>query len=403
MHICDKRWCGACAGAVALALMAGCASPGPPLPPSLKLPAVVTDLAANRTGDAVTLRWTTPADTTDKLPIKGPIVAEICREMLAATLAPASGAKAAMTVPCAPVVGHASVVPGESELVDALPAALTSGPAQLLAYRVQLRNTAGHTAGPSAAVYAASGAAPEAIEGLQAKATKAGVVLEWRAEASVPEDAGVGAVELDRVWVDAPAERRQLTSSAASGNGAPKSDLGLGAPAKEPAESHLRVTAAEDAGGTIDRGAEMGRSYRYMAQRVRTLNVGGKMLEVHSMASASVTVAVRDIFPPETPAGLVAVPGFAGADDAARRPVIDLSWEPDSEPDLAGYRVYRRELDGTTPEVWRVLGPELVTVPAYRDLSVGSGQRYAYRVTAVSGAGNESGPSAEVVESAPVQ
>jgi hypothetical protein len=396
MHICDKRWCGACAGAVALALMAGCASPGPPLPPSLKLPAVVTDLAANRTGDAVTLRWTTPADTTDKLPIKGPIVAEICRETLAAPSASASAAKAA-TAPCSPVVGHASVVPGESELVDALPAALTSGPAQLLAYRVQLRNAAGHTAGAAAAVYAASGAAPEAIEGLQAKATKAGVVLEWRAEATVPE----GAVELDRVWVDAPAERRQLTSSAASGNGAPKSDLGLGAPAKEPAESHLRVTAAEDAGGTIDRGAQIGRSYRYMAQRVRTLNVGGKTLEVRSVPSASVTVAVRDVFPPETPVGLVAVPGFAGADDAARKPAIDLSWEPDGEPDLAGYRVYRRELDGTTPEVWRTLGAVLMTVPAYRDLSVGSGQRYAYRVTAVSGAGNESGPSAEVVETAP--
>ena len=71
------------------------------------------------------------------------------------------------------------------------------------------------------------------------------------------------------------------------------------------------------------------------------------------------------------------------------------------EARLAGYRVYRRELDGTTPEVWRTLGAELVTVPAYRDLSVGAGQRYAYRVTAVSGAGNESGPSAEVMETAP--
>jgi fibronectin type 3 domain-containing protein len=110
---------------------------------------------------------------------------------------------------------------------------------------------------------------------------------------------------------------------------------------------------------------------------------------------------VRDVFPPETPEGLVAVPGFAGADNAARKPTIDLSWEPDTEPDLAGYRVYRRELDGTTPEVWRTLGAELVTVPAYRDLSVGSGQRYAYQVTAVSGAGNESGPSAEAVETAP--
>jgi hypothetical protein len=386
---CGKRWGGASAGAVGLALGLGCASPGPPLPPSLKLPAVVTNLSASRTGNAVTLRWTTPADTTDKLPIKGPMVAEICRETLAAMPAAASSAKAGVNAPCAPVVGQVSVVPGESEIVDTLPAALASGPPQLLAYRVQLRNAAGHTAGASAAVYAASGAAPEVIRGLQAKATKAGVVLEWKPEPTVPEDAGAGAVELDRLWLDAPA--------AASG-GTPKSDLGLATPA----ESHLRVAAAEDAGGTIDRGTQIGRSYRYAAQRVRTLNVGGKILEVRSVASASVTVAVRDVFPPVTPVGLVAVPAFAGADDAARKPAIDLSWEPDSEPDLAGYRVYRRELDGTTPEVWRVQGAELVTVPAYRDLSVGSGQRYAYRVTAVSGAGNESGPSEEAVETVPV-
>jgi hypothetical protein len=393
MHIFNKRWFAACAGAVVLALGSGCALPGPPLPPSLKLPAVVTDLSASRTGDAVTLRWTTPEDTTDKLPIKGPIVAEICRETLAATPTAAVGVKVAVTAPCAPVVGHVSVVPGESEMVDVLPAALASGAAQPLAYRVQLRNAAGHTAGPSAAVYAASGAAPEAIEGLRAKATKVGVVLEWRAEASVPEDAGVGAVELDRVWVDAPATT--------SGGKAAKSDLGLAAPAKEPVEARLRVEAAEDAGGTTDRGAQIGHTYRYAAQRVRTLNVGGKMLEVRSVASASVTVAVRDVFPPETPVGLVAVPGFAGADDATRKAAIDLSWEPDMDARLAGYRVYRRELDGTAPEVWRTLGAELVTVPAYRDLSVAAGQRYAYRVTAVSGAGNESGPSADVVETAP--
>ena len=118
MHIFNKRWFAACAGAVVLALGSGCALPGPPLPPSLKLPAVVTDLSASRTGDAVTLRWTTPEDTTDKLPIKGPIVAEICRETLAATPTAAVGVKVAVTAPCAPVVGHVSVVPGESEMVD---------------------------------------------------------------------------------------------------------------------------------------------------------------------------------------------------------------------------------------------------------------------------------------------
>ena len=63
--------------------LAGCASPGPPLPPSLKLPQVVapTALTATRVGDAVTLHWTTPMRTTDKLLIAGPITAVICRNL----------------------------------------------------------------------------------------------------------------------------------------------------------------------------------------------------------------------------------------------------------------------------------------------------------------------------------
>src|SRR5579863_10782647 len=44
--------------------LAGCASPGPPLPPSLKLPEVVSSgLTATRVGDEVRLHWTTPART----------------------------------------------------------------------------------------------------------------------------------------------------------------------------------------------------------------------------------------------------------------------------------------------------------------------------------------------------
>jgi hypothetical protein len=390
------------AAAFALAFLAGCASPGPPLPPSLKLPEIVTDLAASRAGDTVTLRWTTPSRTTDKLLIAGLVVAEICRAPVSLPPAqpapPAAGAKPGVAAPCAPVVAHVSVVPGESEAIDPLPTSLASGAPQLLAYRVQLRNAAGRTAGASAAVFTVSGAAPEAIEDLRARATKPGVVLEWR-PVSARQDTGADAVELERTWLDA--------TAAASGSSAPKNDLGLIAPPKEPAESRLRVEAvgagAGDPGGTIDRGAQIGRTYRYSAQRVRTVVLGGQTLEVRSLPSSSVTVALRDVFPPEPPAGLVAVPGFADAGDGTRKPTIDLSWEPNAEPRLAGYRLYRRELDGTTPEVWRQLGSELVTAPAYRDLSAIAGQRYAYRVTAVSDVGEESAPSGEVEESAPTQ
>src|ERR1700682_1007046 len=50
----------------ALIWVSGCASIGPPLPPSLELPHPPSDLKALRKGDKVTLSWTVPAHTTDR-------------------------------------------------------------------------------------------------------------------------------------------------------------------------------------------------------------------------------------------------------------------------------------------------------------------------------------------------
>jgi hypothetical protein len=388
-------------------------------------------------GDEVRLHWTTPSRTTDKLLIAGPIEAEICRENLAAA-APATAVKGgqsaapgarenAVTAPCSPVVLRKRVTPGASEAVDALPAELTAAPERLLAYRVQLRNAAGRTAGASAAVFAASGPAPQAVEELRGKATKAGVVLEWRPEAQGTGNReqgteGTESIELDRTVLQPPTANTTTTtasnSKATTAGLGPERKGGLPGVAKEPSELRFRAGGGlGDAGGTIDHTAQIGHAYRYTAQRVRTVVLGGQRLELRSVPSVEVTVAVRDVFPPEAPVGLVAVPGFAGgpsvgqsagqsavqAGERAQRPAIDLSWEPDLEPRVAGYRVYRRDLDGDAASVWKQLGPELVPIVAYRDLSVVAGRRYAYRVTAVSEAGNESAPSREVVETAPAQ
>lgn len=387
-------------GAALLALcagLAGCASPGPPLPPSLKLPEVVaaTSFTATRVGDAVTLHWTTPTRTTDKLLIAGPITAVICRNLPPA--APAQPAPPASKAPPCAEVQRLSVTPGPSDAVDPLPAPLTVGPARLLAYRVELLNAAGRTAGPSAPVFAAAGAAPGSIEDFSGEATKPGALLRWRPAAGSGET-----VELDRTTVEAPA--------AAPTTAAPARKTGLPGETKEPAE--LRFQAGNiDAGGARDRTALIGRTYSYTAQRVRTVELSGQALELRSAPSAAVTVPVRDVFPPEVPAGLVAVPGFFYPSDqrspgtpgfageaAAQHPAIDLSWEPDVEPRVAGYRVYRRE---DSSGAWQLLTPDLVGVAAYHDATVVAAHTYTYRVTAVSTAGNESAPSPEAVETAP--
>src|SRR5215472_4662693 len=62
-----------------LLTVGGCATPGPPQPPSLRLPGLVSDLAAVRTGNDVALNWTMPKRDTDREPLKRAVPVHICR------------------------------------------------------------------------------------------------------------------------------------------------------------------------------------------------------------------------------------------------------------------------------------------------------------------------------------
>ena len=165
----------------------------------------------------------------------------------------------------------------------------------------------------------------------------------------------------------------------------------------DPIEVKLRTPIQPaDPGGTIDHTAQMGQTYQYTAQRVRPVSLGGHPLEVRSSVSPPAMVAMRDTFPPHPPSGPEAVPGGATAADRS----IDLSWTPDTDADLAGYFVYRQEVDakGVAAGTATRLNLTPVVGPAYRDQTAMAGHRYAYRVTAVDTAGNESAPSADVQE-----
>src|ERR1700745_1908547 len=62
-------------------LQIGCATIGPPQPPSLDLPQPPSDLRASRKGDRVTLTWTIPNLTTDRGTIRNRGPALICRAL----------------------------------------------------------------------------------------------------------------------------------------------------------------------------------------------------------------------------------------------------------------------------------------------------------------------------------
>src|SRR5580692_2918833 len=66
-------------GLAALVWLTGCASIGPPLPPSLELPRPPADLRAVRKGDKVTLTWTIPPRTMERQSVRYLGATLICR------------------------------------------------------------------------------------------------------------------------------------------------------------------------------------------------------------------------------------------------------------------------------------------------------------------------------------
>jgi len=373
--------------------MGGCASPGPPKPPSLHLPALATGISARRVGDQVLLGWTSPSETSDGLPFQGKMTAEVCREVGPRPKTPV--ARAAACVP----VRREPVSSGRSEFTDDLPAPVATGPVVLLTYRVQLFNAAGRSAGLSSeAGFAAGGVAPQAIADLRVENREAGALLEWTGSV-VPQGAS-DAVELDRIDLTvAPASKGKSTVAPAKhksgfgGSGASHGNAASNeADAQPENEVRLRVKVGDGAqAGTVDQSVEMGESYQYTAERVRSVTLGVHTLEIHSAVSNVVRLARVDTFPPAVPTGLAAIAGVGGAGKA----YVDLSWEPNGEVDLAGYVVLRMTVDAQGKAVGesRKLNETPLSAPAFRDETAVAGETYAYRVIAVDRTGNRSAAS----------
>ncbi|MGB8537856.1 MAG: hypothetical protein WCD57_15655 [Acidobacteriaceae bacterium] len=342
--------------------MVGCGAPAAPAPPSLNLPAPVVNLSAVRIGDSVHLAWTMPARTTDHLPLRHPVTAQICRGV--------DGAPCTRT-------GTLTLAPGAAgTYTDALPSDLSQKPDRLLRYEVVLQNHAGKSAGPSNPAYNAAGNSPAAVTGLTAQVRQDGVLLSWK---PVPDPGRSIVFRIERLQLTVPAPQEVRSSPLASTPPSPTQTLVV----------HGRD--GEDPGHAIDTSALFNQRYRYVVERVPSLDLSGRSVEVQGLPSEAIEVTTTDVFPPAVPQGLVAV-----ADAAAG--AIDLSWTPDSDSDLAAYRVYRRDVQGGLP-AQRVASVGVET--SFRDTTVQPEHAYAYSVSAVDQSGNESKRSPEVEETLP--
>jgi len=351
--------------------LTGCASIGPPLPPSLELPHPPADLRAVRKGDKVTLTWTIPTQTMDRQSVRYLGRTQICRGMEAVLVM--CGAPVGEVAP--PVDFASAKEAGNKKLTATYVGSIwsgldhdrkQSGPFATATYAVEVLNRDGRGAGLSNQVHVSLAETLPPPADFAARLTGQGVVLTWTGQLSKPYSQPVRFSY--RVF------RRQEGSQQRTLVG----EVGAGT---EPSFS------------LTDQSFEWEQTYYYHADTLTVISQAGKQdVSIEGEDTPEVKVLAHDVFPPAVPSGLQAV--FSGLGQQA---FIDLVWAPVTDSDLDGYNVYRREEGGAMKKV----NTELVKTPAFRDVQVAPGKKYFYSVSAVDLRGNESERSEAASESMP--
>lgn len=325
---------GACVSAVVAlaATFAGCGAVGDPLPPLANLPSPVEDLAARQIDRELAVSWTWPLRTTE-----GVIARRLGGFTLWAVDVPDFSALTPETID---EYRRELLVLGADELDGAEPGDRVEVALPLDGWELGLRtllvvtawNRVDRDAGYSNQARIQPLPPPAGVEWLPPDVTPEGVLLAWQPAARA-EDYRVERAVADSV---------QFSQLA-------------------------RVAGTE----FLDRSIEWGTPYRYRLRPYRSSEAG----PVEGRVSETREVLPMDRFAPAPPQGLRAVRTAVS---------VELSWLPNREEDLAGYRVLR---DGETHS-------ELLSSASYSDALAVADAAYEYAVTAVDRNGNESPRSA---------
>jgi hypothetical protein len=352
--------------------LAACGAPGPPLPPSLELPKPVTDLHATRKGEKVYLSWTVPAQTMDYQAVRHLGPTRICRTLEVAANQCVSVGE--VPPPQLPKVSHergrkpkAAGPAVQASYTDLLPAdLLQQHPTAVAYYAVETLNGRGRSAGLSNQVPIPLAPTLSAPAALHARVTGEGVVLNWIGTLPPREFNEISYVY--RIYRRVKGENTDAIAGEVPASNSPEATF-------------------------VDHAFEWQKTYEYRVAPVTVIAIPGEPpTQVEGDDSPPVEVFANDVFPPGVPNGVQAVASGVG-----QQPFIDLTWAPNTESDLAGYNIYRREENGQSSKINR----ELVKTPAYRDNSVQPGKKYFYSVSAVDLRGNESDRSEETSEVLP--
>ena len=350
------------------ALLAACGVQGDPQPPRPQVPAAITDVAVRQAGDGAVLTFTPPRATLEGEKLEKFPDLEIFRGYIApeAKMPPSvSALRLIYTVPSAVVDTY--LMQDRVEFTDALkPDEVAAHSGQRLVYLVRTRVSKKQASPDSNVAGVVLYPAPQAVSDLHFDTVEAGVSLAWTPPLFASGGRPLVSLSGYRIY------RSELETLPASfKETTPKLPPALVGVAPSPSYLDERI--------------EWGRTYSYSVRSVAQYPTDS----VESADSNPVQVTPRDIFPPEPPRDLVAVYVPSSGESPAN---VELSWAISTEPDLAGYNVYRNGQG--TPQAR--LNRELLLTPTFRDMSVIAGEQYTYTVTAVDRTGNESRPSTAV-------
>ena len=352
---------------------AGCGAPGEPQPPSPLVPTAITDLGAHQEGDGVQLTLTVPGKSIAGDHLAEPPAVEIYRGSLNSKGSPdLKTFRDVYTIPGALVSKYLSE--GHLQFTDPIaPEETKAHPGAVLAYLVRTRASQKRASADSNVVTARALPVAQRVASIEARITETAVELSWPAPTTTSAGEPLSSPPTYHLY------RGELAPDSA---GTASKDLAEAKWKTKPA-----LLASPDSHQYTDSTFDFGKNYVYTVRAV----VLRENQPLESNESSPAMVSPRDTFPPGAPGNLSAavVPG-----ESAGSVQIDLSWSINLEADLAGYRVYRSEEEGTQGQLVR---SELLPTPALRDNSVQAGHRYWYRVIAVDRAGNESSPSASLV------
>jgi hypothetical protein len=395
------------AGLASVALTAAaCGKKGPPLPPLVRLPIAPANVNAQRHGDTVDISFTVPDANTDRT--KPANIERV--DVYAITAAPSitddqllkRGTRIASVDVKSPKDPNAVVDEDErdQEVEPAVGKGLDQGAPARVEESLSPRafapadlgkaprgQTDGGSGGPligppatmPARVYVAVGVSPNGRKGPLSKRVAAPLIP----PPAAPRDLRFSYTdrEVDLSWSPvAPTSTGGVLPSRPLGVAAPTTGYNVYDVSGETAQRVNKEPLTEPT--AVDPRIAWGEKRCYVVRAVSI--VSGASVE--SESSPRICDTLKDTFPPAAPKGLRSVGGEG---------TISLIWDPNGDSDLAGYIVFRgRSADDLQP-----ITPMPIQETNFAD-TVEPGIHYFYAVKAVDTAGNASGFSERVDETA---